>query len=503
MTSHHVVDASLDVYYAATEDSDTPDATITEINSVKIDARVDDWMDEASISCWHPSSGLAIRTESGAYSTSPYGEMYDGEDTLEYDLSVGDMIVFNVEVIDGNDQLSTISWTGRVQPTEHKRDQLGRADASLDASATDYVGDILSDRKVTRTWINKDVGKVIRDVVQRKANEVDASNVPDLGVTTDVFFDQRDCWDGVMTLANRADSIVYAVGNQLHVQPISGLSLDFKLTREDYALPWSTHTSDDLKNVVRVDSGVTRQEEDAQETQTGWHRVTASDRLLVQLTARKSTIHSIDLYVDQVADNEDLRIRLQADDGGTPIEVGNTESDIDMSEWGADELPTQGWHTFFFSDHKLPDRNPWLIIESEGDTGHDVGINDTGVPTYVSYYPHPVNFEVSSQDSIEQFGGARETSLQKQNLATLTAARDAARGELAKRAFPPKTVAFSAESPRAHLLEPGDMFTVDEKQEDAVGEFVATEVSRTYDADRTTLDTQITATWRKGVLAKV
>lgn len=492
-----VSSASLSVYHEDTPDSDTPDVVIDgpDLVAVEFAARVDEWIDEASITSHHP--GL------------------DANSDFNYDLRIGDRIVFDATLAGGGGAYggvygdvysggASVSWTGRVQPTETSRDELGRGNASLAVGAGDYVGDILSNRKITKTWIDKDVGAVIRDVVELKASEVDASNVPDLGVTTDVFFSGRDCWDAVIALASRADAIVYGDGVELHVEAISGLTPTFTLDRSDYVLPWNTHTSDDVKNVVRVDSGVSRQQEDAQETQDSFTRVTSSSRVTEQLRARKASIHSVELYVDKVdaAENESLRVRLQADEAGAPVAIDDSDSDIDMAEWSGDDLPDGGWQTLFFGEHTLADRDPWLIVETDGDTGHDVGVDANGNLTYRSFYPHPVNFEVSDPASIDEYG-QREIRVEKQNLATLTAARDAANAELARRVYPPKTIEFEAASFRTHTLEPGDVITVDEPDQNAVGDFIVTEVNSTYDSQTIQLQTNITATWRKGVLADV
>lgn len=494
-SSTTVQSASLSVWHEDTPERDDPDVVIDggDLDAVGFDARVDEWMDEASITAHHP--GL------------------DSAGEFTYDLRVGDRVQFDATISASSGAYGAtygdvyggeiaVSWTGRIQPTETSRSERGRTNAAIAASASDFVGDILSNRKINKTWIDTDIGAVIRDIVRRKASEVDASNVPDLGISTDVFFNGRDCWDGIVALASRADCLVYANGVELRIEPIGGLTPQFTLEADDYALPWNTHTDDDIKNVVRIDSGISRQTEDSQEVQDDWQRVTASNRLTYQIRARKSSIHSIELYVNGVADDESLRVRLQADEGGAPVAVADEDSDIDIAEWDGADLPAGGWQTLFFGEHTLPDRDPWLIVETDGDTGHDIGIDVNGVPTFRSFYPHPVNFEVSDPDSIDEYG-AREIRIEKQNLATLTAARDAAIGELARRAYPTKTIEFEAVSPRAHGLDPGDVITVDEPGQNAVGDFIVTETSQSYDAATVQLTTQITATWRKGVLAEV
>lgn len=460
--------------------------------SISIQARAQDVKDEAKFVVHYPEYStdeydirvgdrVELRAElespgGAAYGTSPYGSAYGS--------------------------IPPIEWMGRVLPVDRTREHVARG--TIQSDATDYVGAILSNRTISKSWIDTDVGAVIRDICERKASEVDASNVPDLGVSTDVFFSSRDCWDGVQDLASRADCMVYADGVALHVEPIGGHSVEFAMNRDDYVLPWSTNTSDDIKNVVRVESGVTGEVEQEQLTQDDWQRVTATNRLTHQIRTRKSAVHSIDIYVDGVADGESLRVRLQADENGAPIAINDEDSDIERAEWDGADLPNGGFRRLFFGEHSVPERDTWMIVETDGDTGHDIGVDANGVPTYRSYYPHPVQVEVSDPESIEQYG-EREIPVPKQNLATLTAARDAAFGELARRAYPSKTIEFEADSPRAHLLEPGDWISVDEPAEDAVGEFAVVEVDRQLGSASNTirLRTTITATWRKGILADV
>lgn len=369
----------------------------------------------------------------------------------------------------------------------------------ISTNATDWIAGIIGKRNITGHWLGEDIGAIIRDIVERKASEVDASNVPDLGVTTDIRCQNDNAWDTIVSLAARADAITLQQGTELHVTPISGLERAFDLTTDDWRYPFDVDTDDKVKNVIRVDSGTGRREESVQETTSSWVTVTQSSRETHRLRARKSAIHSVDLYVRKVSD-ERLKIRLQADEGGAPVAIEDEDSNIDTAAWPADELPSEGWQAFFFDDHVLPDRDPWLIIETEGDTGHDIAVDGSGVPAHRSYYPHPLAFEDTDQDSIDEYG-PREHQVDRDGLDTTVAVQDAVRGELAKLAWPEKTVTFPAASPRAHALEPGQIIGVDKPDENAVGDFIVTEVARTLDSDTATVSTDITATWRKGVRA--
>lgn len=468
---------------------DPPDAVVPagNVESVTTESRADEVIDEAQIDLRHP---------------------------VDADLRLGDRVRFTATLSDSTGQAYSegmytfggyggrpieVDWIGRIEPTRATRNSVATGSLATDASG--WVGGVLKDRTITASYTDEDIGAIIRDIIDRKAPEVSAEYVPDLGETTDVFFQSRDCWDAIVGLAARGDVLITVRGHELHIDELDTLNSLFTLEPRDYELPWKTDVDDDVNNVVRVDSGVSRQLEDADETVDGWTQVTDSNRLTQRLRARKSEIHSLELRVRKDS-GDDLRVRLQADEGGAPVAINDDDSDIQSERRDSSSLPGEGWQTFFLSDHTLPDRDPWLIVEAGGPDGHEVALADTTTeaPTYRSYYPHPINFEVSSNESINQYG-VREVRIERDNLETQTAARDAARSELARRAFPTKTIQFNAASPRAHSLKPGDVVTVDRPEENATGEYIVIERSQSFDADTVSLETEITATWRKGILA--
>lgn len=447
------------------------------LKAIGIDAHAQEYLDEAALDI--------------DLMGSDYGEF--GPDVLR----VGDRVRFVTTINTSPTTVEEIDWMGRIQPTSNTR-QSARP-GILNADAVDFVGDILANRRITNSYIEEDAGAIIRDICRRKASEMDATSVPDLGVTTDQFFKSKDCWEAIIGLAALADCLIRQDGRKLLIDPITALPEQFALTTDDYILPWDTKTDDDVKNNIRVDSGTNRKEEDAQEVQDDWTRVTETSRMTYRLRARKSQIHSVELRTRKVSD-EDLHVRLQADEGGAPIAINDGDSDIAETQRKEDNITGEGWTTFFLPDHTLPDRDPWLIVETSGSEGHDIGVNTSGTPTYRSFYPHPLNFESSDTDSIREYG-LRELRITRENLDTLSAARDAVRAELARRAWPSKTVSFEAASARAHSLQPGDIIHVDNPSVDATGDFIVVETGRTYDSATIELETKITAEWRKGILA--
>lgn len=493
-----VEDVHVDLWYrdggGATSFTAPPDATLSgdEIYALEYQSRAGEVMDEGDIIMRYPEDDrdlnfgdrLEITTTlaapSGAYGIE-YGILYGG-------------VTFDV------------TWTAHVNSSDRTTEHVGSSGNALHAELTDWVGGNLSDRKVTGSWVDTDVGQVIRDIVARKCPEVDASNVPDFGRATDQFFQNENAWDLVTGLAALADALVFQDGMELHAAPLDGIETWFDLTPEDYALPWKTQIEDEVHNSVRVDSGESRQPEEENLDQTGFTTISSDTRFTHRLRARKSQVHSITLYVEKRSD-ADLKLRLQADEGGEPVEIANEDSDVAQASWPGDDLPGEGFRDLFFEDHTLPDRDPWLIIETsaagEGENDEQgIGIDSGGTLIFQSFYPHPVNFRSTDGESVGKYG-LREVAVERDNLKTLTAARDAAEMELRRRARPPKFAEFGSISPRAHALVPGDAVAVDNPDEDAEGQFIVTERSQVYDSETVLIDTDITATWRRGILAEI
>lgn len=482
-----ITDAEIEVYHQNTPPSDTPESIIdgSAINSVSLTSRAGDRNDECSIEI---------------------------DDTPNHDLRLKDRIVFTAYLgVDGDTgygvsygtyyggEKTEITWTGQVLGRDRSKEDEGVLGVSISVDSTDFVGSILKERKISGGWVDEDIGAIIREICERKASEVDASNVPDFGVTTDLFIQNADAWDTITSLAARCDSILRQEGTALYVEPVNNLSNAFTLDSSDYYFPFDVTVDNDIKNSIRVDGGTARQEEQVQEVQDSWQRITETSRITHRLRARKSEIDSIDLYVRKASD-EDLTVRLQSDQDGAPVEIDNDESNIVSSTWSSEDLPDQGWRAFFFDDHTLPDRDPWMIIETSGSTGHDIGIDANSAPTHRSYYPHQLSFEDQDIDSIQEYG-LHEDTVERDNLETLIGTQHAVQQELARKAWPPKDVTFTARSERAHSLVPGQVITLDEAEYDAVGDFIVTEISHSFEAGQLDLQTDITATWKKGVLA--
>lgn len=501
-----IQDANIDFYLGHEQNPDldaVPDITATsdDIQNVEISARTDEVMDEGSITLWN----------------------HDGKFTEGVSLQPGDRIEFHApmgrQVPYGNGWYGgglyggtvPITWTGRVLTVDENHETYDRGTVTIEAA--EFAGSVLSSRQITATYVGEDVGAIIRDIAQTKAPEVSVEDVPDLGVSTDIKYSARGCLDAVLNLAARADATVMPSGLSLHINPIDSLPFAMTVGPEDYFVPINVEVDDDIKNIVRINSGKNRKIENQQESvdTTNYRRVTQTDRLTHQLQARKSQIHSVDLFVSRAAYDEpsegsqsepgdELRVRLQSDDGGEPVAPGDSDSDITAASWGYDNLPDGDWRSFFFDEHNLADREPWLIIEADGDTGHDIGRSSSGALAYRSYYPHPLNFEVQAPDSVAAYG-PREKRIERNTLKTLEATRSVAEAELAKRAWPSKTVEFDVASGAPHYLAPGDRININVPNNDLTGEFIVNDVTRTWDSENVVLQTTISAAWRKGILA--
>lgn len=522
-----VTDAQLEVYRAANR-SATPDFTIgidaddSDLQAFDLQHRLGDVLAECSMEIQNNDGrytdvGRGRAFGEGLFSSGAFGGIGDtvGDrairigDRIQFTVSLGNIDDYGDEYGPGSDyggRPVPIPWTGVVEPVENERKSIAIGTLSLDA--TDFAGGILSYRTITDHYRAQDAGAIIRDICERKAPEVDISQIGDLGITTDKSYSAKDCWEAVKELAALADAVPRHEGRRLRIDPVDALPFAFEIQPRDLFLPIKTkQTPDQLHNVVRVESGRTQFTEIERDTFSSWTRVTDTSRETFQARARKRRLARIDVYVRTDGTSDDaIRVRLQADEGGTPVNISDEDSDIIRpASKDDDELPddgTEDWVSFHLEEHTLPDRDPWVIVEADGADGHEIGLQSDGAMMVRTAYGAPRNFEVRNGQSITRFR-PRQKQIERDNLDTLSATRDAASMELRRRSWPRQTISFEARSHRAHALKPGDLIDIWRGQDGAYGRYVVVERALSIgDQSKTQLRTEITAMRRDGLLAR-
>jgi len=183
--------------------------------------------------------------------------------------------------------------------------------------------------------------------------------------------------------------------------------------------------------------------------------------------------------------------RANADNSG-PIAPGDDRQDIDNGSTGI-AVADAGWRTKIRLEKEPLSENPWLILDTNGSEGHDIGVvDDAGTPAIRTYYPHRIVRTATDEQSISEYG-RREIRLKKHDIATdYETAGEIAEAYLRHHKWPQKTFTVDAQSLRTHTLIPGQMVRVERPELDAVGNYILTERSDTYSGEASRLDTKLT-----------
>jgi hypothetical protein len=396
------------------------------------------------------------RADSGGATIHNDGGIYTGSDRP----TTGDRVEFRTQR-KGETSLST-RVTGLVRNTT---DSLTGADrATLSLNISDFVFSVLQFRRATNAFDATDVGQIIDTLVADDAPEIDRSGIDtNTGTTTDYSLNGRTLFDALtrdLAPLLPDGALLAHDGTKLIFRRFPDVSVKHDLTPTDLTAPYQFTFSDArIQNSIRVDGGRGFDIEDKQTTQSSTTTVTDTNRVTKQLSVRKSELARIDIYTQKDPNSQDnLRVRLQASDSGSPVEVGNLQSDIANKQLAPEFLDDDGFTTFRLPSHTFaPNTNPILIVEATGSSGHPVGTDGSGNLAFRARYPFPLIGRDSDRSSQNDYRrrDARQTDDQ---LKTTAAVND--RAESLLRPEPRLTLAADAESARAGNLIPGDVVDV-------------------------------------------
>jgi len=441
--SRSIVNAEIEVY-KPDNTTTTPDFTVpkTDIYGISINQRLQALKDKGSI---------RLSNEGGKYAT--------GTDTI----TTGDKIIVRTQ-LDGESSLSD-RWTAIAHPPTY---QSGPGERTLEFDCSDFVFEILQNRLYFDAFENAPISgssdAILETALSDKAPEIGQSQIESVNVTTDYFADGSDLFSLAEDLAIQGDAILSNDGEDLVFKRIGSIPTKFALARgqdgdiSDYEVGGS---DDELANWVRVDGGTGTAIGDEQLTQDDYTTVTESSRLTHQISTRKSEIDHIEIWTRTTGSGEGITVRLQKDDGGSPIAPSDQQSDIVRRTLASPFISDADYTTFLLPEHTLPEPNPWIIIETDGGTGQEIGIDSsTGDPAYKAYFPFPLNVRTSNQQSVDEYR-RREKRVKNDQLGTRTATQQQAQSILNHSSEPRQTLSADAHSVRAHNLSPGEAVSVD------------------------------------------
>ena len=382
--------------------------------------------------------------------------------------------------LEGESQLSN-RWTGMVTETEYQT--VAKTVSYLNLDVEDFVFSVLADRIVYRVFENELITDIITQLIDLKAPEV-STNLPNIDDRTSIVANGLNLLEVIESLALRAGCVLYSRGDTLVMEDVETLTPEFTITPDskDISYPGKTRTNpDDLVNVVRVDGGNGNALDDAQETQDSFTTVTESSRLTYRLSPTRSRADRIELYTRKTGSEESINVRIQRDDGAAPVDVSSNSKDIVNAELQYDDgrFEDGGWSVFFLDDHVFHDQNPWLIIESSGQDGQEVGVDSNGNPTFRSYYRYPIIAEEIDSESESEYRRI-ERSKSDESIRTFPEATETALTTLEHNNEPRKEFEVDAQSTRLQNLGIGDVVTLDFPRVGAVGDYILTERSDDY-----------------------
>lgn len=431
-----IADAELRVYEPRAEQ---PHLTVPggDIGRIKIDERGQGEIDQGS---------FQIPNDSGKY---------DG-----VDITTGDRLELHLQLA-GESGLSQ-TWTAVAKPPTWTLE--GATQRSIDIGARDFVTAVLSWRQAydgfDRRAISGSPDAILNSLLAAEAPEVGRGQIATVDKTTDLFVNGRDLRSILVEdLAPVADAVIAQDGTDLVFKPLPEVEVKHSLTPRDFRGTVQIDGADaELATLVRVDGGTAHDTDDSQLTQTQTERVTRTSPATTQVQTRKSEIDRIQIWTKRDSSSDDsLSVRLQADRGGQPVEIESGESDIASRTLAPQFLEDGGFTTFLLPEHTLaPGDDPWIIVESDGDTGQLVGTNDAGDLAFQAEYPYPLLTRARDEEAAREYR-RRDHRLRDDTLGTYTAVRDRARSYLEHHNRPTRSISGEAESLRATRLQPGDI----------------------------------------------
>lgn len=379
-------------------------------------------------------------------------------------------------------------WTGLTREIKITYDGAGHSTLQVDLQ--DFVFGVMDFRRVYNEWRSRQIvgsNGIINEVLTDENPSVDQSYLPDREETTSIGVFGETVLDLVGELALRVPLVPFSDHESLRLEHPDTMQPEFDLESEDWGTMEYGSQDENMYTLVRVRGGTGTQVDDEQLTQDGTVTVTDSNFATQRIETRKSFISDIDLYTQADREGEDIIVRLQKDvgDGSGPIAPGDDTSDIASRRLSNEFLSEDDFTLFSLpSDEEniLPEPNPWMIVQTDGSDGQDIGINTgTDEIAYRAFYPYPIVVEQDDTESSQEYR-RRDGEVNKKSIVTFEAARDRAQSYLRDNALPTETVQIDAHSLELHDHGIGEVVRIDTTP--ATGSFVAMEKKDHYEANQ-------------------
>lgn len=451
------------------------------------------------------SSGQDLK-DSGSFTIDNYQGEYSGlvrhGDRLEFYLS-GGAASGNDDTRWGKMEYGSGSyssgyqheWTGMVAPYTNSAE--GGPQNTLKVSAEDFVYGVMDRRRHRGRYMDRQIAgsedSILNTVLRREAPEIDRSEIANVETRTDFVANGMTLLEILKEMFNRGNFVAAVDGTSLQVEKTDELSVGWTATPAsgDFGPPTYKSNDDNLSNRIRVVGGTGHDVDEQQTTQSGYTTVTQDSRLIHEVPVDKTRLALAEVWTRKTGSGEAVNVRLQKGDGnGNPVDVEDSTLDLEKDQLESHFLDDDGFTTFDFNDdYTIPGDTVFMIVESNGADGQDIGVNGSGVPAYIAHYPYPVDVVVNDAESISKYR-LRDGKLNDDSLTTYRAAEHAGEAELTDSSLPKETISAEAYSDRAHNLRALDTVHIEDPQLAIDGDYIVLQRSDEYDGSQ--LTTEIT-----------
>lgn len=482
--------ARIEVFKPSNNSFENPNFTIPEEDIASVSSTV-------RISARKDTATFEIHNDNGEYSNNSNVGLQSGQRVQFWVDSEVDATQWgDGDWGDGSWGGERLHWTGMIRDISYTYG--GPNKSFIELKAEDFVFGVMSQRLVFNAWESTAVAgssnAVLNEALSNEAPEIDRGKIEDFtSTTTTITADGTNLLEFSEKLARRANAVTYSRRDRLHFEDLSSKTAKFDLQGSDIGFFELQRDDTDLVNSVRVDGGTDKAIDDEQTTQNGWDTATESSRVQFQVSTRKSEITRIDIWTDpsRTGSGENLTLRLQKNDSGSPVAPGDKTSDIVSETISSGDLTSDGYTSYTLSSHTLPEPNPWILLETDGSSGQDVGIDTAdNTPTYKAWYPYTITIRRSNTSSRDKYR-KREYRIKEDSIKSTTEAREVAEEKLNHDSVPEEKIAMPADSKRMYTIRVGDVINLDFPREEATGDFIVSERNDEYQGNR--MHTDITA----------
>lgn len=442
------VSKHIDDYHIIFDVDGTPtqidDDTAPGILTYSIEQTVDGLSDRASFSVWNVAGARKTLVDQG--DTVDVFEQWDGEGS------------------------KTRKWRGKVDNILF--DGFGGSGTNvITITCIDFVYWTLinevQDIDVTATK----PGQIIKDAIDAISGApIDTTNIDvSIGTATDYKKEGITILQLIEDLRENLNANFWSeVPNLAFFKTRASVNSNVTLTTSEIGGDFkATKDGSTILNDVTVNGSVEVSNFQSQETQTATATITSSTRKTVKLTvgAGVDEIPRADVFLDNSVQTgtENYIARLQQDNGAGTAPIAESDSTQDIASV---LLPhafaaAGGFATFLFPRHQLDavEREYWLIMETDGAVGEDVGTDGSGNLVYKVFAKTRIAATATDATSITAFG-VRKHVVDDPSINTTTWAQSIADGFVAKWKDPFKTLKFTAIEDTPWDIELGEYATV-------------------------------------------